>query len=70
MGYLQQALLDCGDAFSRTGANDADAYRTRGIIYMKMNRVDDAIVDFRHAVEIQNSEGNIDFLLIIKITRY
>ena len=58
MGYLQQALFDCETAFSMTGANDADAYRARGIIYMKMDRVDKAIVDFKHAVAIQNSEGN------------
>ena len=29
MGNLQQALLDCEAAFSRTSANKADAYRTR-----------------------------------------
>ena len=68
MGNLQQALLDCEAAFSRTSANKADAYRTRGIIFMKMNRVEEAVLDFKHAFAASNSESSI--VSIIEFENY
>jgi tetratricopeptide (TPR) repeat protein len=54
---LQQGLADCNESL-RIRPNDAPTLDSRGFAYLKLNRLDDAIVDFSTALEINSKLVN------------
>jgi tetratricopeptide (TPR) repeat protein len=50
---LQQGLADCNESL-RIRPNDAYTLDSRGFAYLKLDRLDDAIVDFSAALEINS----------------
>jgi tetratricopeptide (TPR) repeat protein len=50
---LQQALSDCSESL-RIRPIDAETLDSRGFLYLKLDRLDDAIVDFNAALEINS----------------
>src|SRR6202011_3786906 len=54
---LQQALLDCSESL-RIRPNDADTLGSRGFAYLKLGRLDNAVVDFHAALKINSKLAN------------
>jgi tetratricopeptide (TPR) repeat protein len=50
---LQQALSDCNESL-RIRPNSTDTLDSRGFAYLKLYRLDDAVVDFKAALEINS----------------
>lgn len=48
---LQQALTDCTESL-RLKPSDADAMDSRGFVYLRLNRLDDAIADYDAALNL------------------
>jgi tetratricopeptide (TPR) repeat protein len=48
---LQEALSDCNESLS-IRPNDADTLNSRGLLFLKLNRSDDAIADFNAAAKL------------------
>jgi tetratricopeptide (TPR) repeat protein len=48
---LQEALSDCSESLS-IRPNDADTLNSRGLLFLKLNRSDDAIADFNAAAKL------------------
>jgi tetratricopeptide (TPR) repeat protein len=47
---LPQALVDCNESL-RLSPNDAGAHGSRGFVYLRLNRLDEAIADFEAALK-------------------
>jgi Flp pilus assembly protein TadD len=48
---LQEALSDCSESLS-IRPNEADTLNSRGLLFLKLNRSDDAIADFNAAAKL------------------